>query len=253
MPDFIELQHHDGWLEITLQRPQKHNALTLRMYDDLAQVFREANSNDAINAVVISGGETCFTSGNDLSDFMQSPPQSLDAPAFRFMDAVIDLDKPLIAAVCGAAIGIGTTLLPHCDLVMASVESQFATPFVKLGLCQEFGASLLFGQRFGHGRAAQLILAGERLNARTALEWGLCTHVYETPSECLAAARAQAARFGKDSLGSLLACKRLLKASLLAPLKAIVRKENQQFITRLQTHEAQAALRGVLEKRKSSA
>jgi enoyl-CoA hydratase/carnithine racemase len=250
MPEFIEVQQHDGWLGITLQRPEKYNALTVRMYDDLAQLIRAAGADDKIKAVVITGGEHCFTSGNDLKDFMHAPPENLDAPAFRFMDAVIDLDKPLIAAVCGPAIGIGTTLLPHCDLVMASVDSQFATPFIKLGLCQEFGASLLFPQRLGHGRAAQLILAGENLNAHTALNWGLCTHLYETPAECLAAASAQAERFAKASLASLQVSKRLLKAPFLESLKAIVREENLQFITRLRSEDAKAALQGMLEKRK---
>ncbi|CAN7577043.1 enoyl-CoA hydratase-related protein [Pseudomonas umsongensis] len=250
MPEFIEVQRHDGWLGITLQRPEKYNALTLQMYDDLADLMRTAQADDSIKAVVISGGEHCFTSGNDLKDFMQSPPDSLDAPAFRFMNAVIDLDKPLIAAVCGAAIGIGTTLLPHCDLVFTSIDCQFATPFIKLGLCQEFGASLLFPQRLGHGRAAQLILAGESLDARTALDWGLCTHLFETPAQCLAAANAQAERFAKASLASLQVSKRLLKAPLLESLKAVVREENLQFIARLQSEEAKAALRGMLEKRK---
>ncbi|MEE1916293.1 enoyl-CoA hydratase-related protein [Pseudomonas asiatica] len=250
MTEFIDVQQHDGWLGITLQRPKKYNALTLQMYDDLAALIRSAQADERIKAVVISGGEHCFTSGNDLQDFLGSPPECLDAPAFRFMDAVIDLDKPLIAAVCGAAIGIGTTLLPHCDLVYASVDCQFATPFIKLGLCQEFGASLLFPQRLGHGRAAQLILAGESLDARTALDWGLCTHLFDTPAQCLAAATAQAERFAKASLASLQVSKRLLKSPLREPLKAVVREENLQFIARLQSEEAKAQLLRMLEKRK---
>jgi enoyl-CoA hydratase/carnithine racemase len=250
MPQFIEVQPHDGWVGITLQRPEKYNAITLQMYDDLARIISSANQDDSVKAVVISGGERCFTSGNDLKDFMQAPPASLDAPAFRFMDAVISLDKPLIAAVCGAAIGIGTTLLPHCDLVLASTESRFATPFVKLGLCQEFGASLMFAQRLGHGRAAQLILAGETVDAPTALAWGLCTHLYDTPAQCLAAATAQAERFAQASLDSLRVSKRLLKAPLLQALKTVVRDENLAFIERLQSADAQAALAAMLDKGK---
>ncbi|WAH55398.1 enoyl-CoA hydratase [Pseudomonas silvicola] len=245
----IDVQRNDGWLSISLARPEKYNALTVQMYGELADLVNTAAADDSINVVLITGGRQFFTSGNDLKDFMERPPTDLDAPAFRFMAAVVNLDKPLIACVCGPAVGIGTTLLPHCDFVVASVNSQFSTPFVKLGLCQEFGASLLFPQRLGHGRAARLLLAGERIEARTALDWGLCTHLLETPEECHATAVDMARALARAPKTALRVSKRLLKKPPREALLAIIREENLAFIECLQSEDSQAALRALVNKR----
>lgn len=252
MSDSIRLERQQHCLLITLERADKHNALTNAMYDSLAAALRQAADDDDTHAVVISGGPKVFTSGNDLVDFLKQPPTHLDAPAFRFMAAVVDLDKPLIAAVCGAAIGIGTTLLPHCDLVMATRDSRFATPFVKLGLCQEFAASLLLPQRIGHGQAVRMLLGGESLDGEQAHTLGLCSHLYGSAEECLASALDYAQRLADAPAKALQVSKRLMRQAQREQVLAIIREENLQFIERLNTPECRQALERFVQKRSSS-
>ncbi|MCY1410595.1 2,3-dehydroadipyl-CoA hydratase [compost metagenome] len=220
------------------------------MYDSLSDTLKAAAADDAVRVVVISGGTDCFTAGNDLVDFLQNPPADLDAPAFRFMAAVVALDKPLIAAVCGPAIGIGTTLLPHCDLVVATRNSRFGTPFVKLGLCQEFAASLLLPQRIGHGHAARLLLGGETINGGQAYDLGLCTHLFDDAKECLAFAMEYAERLAQASPAAVQISKRLMKAPQLDGTLAIIREENLNFIARLKSPECRDALENFVNRRR---
>ncbi|MFM2347213.1 MAG: hypothetical protein RL654_1966, partial [Pseudomonadota bacterium] len=133
----------NGVATIEIARPEKKNALTLAMYEAMAEALRAAQAEPSVRAVLICGQPGIFTSGNDLEDFMQRPPQGMDSPVFRFMEALLDCDKPVVAAVTGAAIGIGMTMLLHCDFVYVSDEARLAMPFVGLGLVPEFGASLL--------------------------------------------------------------------------------------------------------------
>ncbi|MBV7477553.1 enoyl-CoA hydratase-related protein [Pseudomonas sp. PDM31] len=250
MSEYIRVESHQHCLTITLNRPDKYNALTNAMYDSLSETLKAAGVDDDVRVVVITGGPECFTAGNDLADFLQAPPKDLDAPAFRFMAAVVALDKPLIAAVCGAAIGIGTTLLPHCDLVMATRNSRFATPFVKLGLCQEFAASLLLPQRLGHGYASRLLLGGEGIDGEQAHAQGLCTHLFDKGQDCLAFARDYAERLATASPGALQTAKRLMKAPLRDSVLGIIKEENQNFIARLQAPECRQALEDFVNKRR---
>jgi enoyl-CoA hydratase/carnithine racemase len=250
MSEYIRVESHQHCLTITLNRPDKYNALTNAMYDSLSETLKAAGVDDDVRVVVITGGPECFTAGNDLADFLQAPPKDLDAPAFRFMAAVVALDKPLIAAVCGAAIGIGTTLLPHCDLVMATRNSRFATPFVKLGLCQEFAASLLLPQRLGHGYASRLLLGGEGIDGEQAHAQGLCTHLFDQGQDCLAFARDYAERLATASPGALQTAKRLMKAPLRDSVLGIIKEENQNFIARLQAPECRQALEDFVNKRR---
>lgn len=250
MSEHIRVECHRHCLTITLSRPDKYNALTNAMYDSLSDTLKTAGADDNVKVVVITGGPECFTAGNDLADFLQAPPKDLDAPAFRFMATVVALDKPLIAAVCGAAIGIGTTLLPHCDLVMATRGSRFATPFVKLGLCQEFAASLLLPQRVGHGTAARLLLGGESIDGEQAQALGLCTHLFEQGQECLDFARDYAERLATASPAALQTAKRLMKAPQRDSVLSIIREENLHFIARLQAPECHQALEDFVNKRR---
>ncbi|UVJ45751.1 enoyl-CoA hydratase-related protein [Pseudomonas sp. LS1212] len=250
MSEHIRVERQQHCLAITLNRPDKYNALTNAMYDSLSETLNAASADDEVRVIVISGGADCFTAGNDLVDFLQHPPTDLDAPAFRFMAAVVALDKPLIAAVCGAAIGIGTTLLPHCDMVMATRTSRFATPFVKLGLCQEFAASLLLPQRLGHGHAARLLLGGESIDGEQAHALGLCTHVFDEGKECLAFAMDYAARLAQASPAAMQISKRLMKAPQLDSVLAIIREENLNFVARLQSPECREALESFVQRRR---
>ena len=150
----IKSANLDGVATIEIARPEKKNALTQSMYQAMADAIAAARSNGEVRALLITGQPGIFTAGNDLEDFMQQPPLGADAPVWRFMQALIDCDKPVVAAVGGAAIGIGATMLLHCDLVYLSDEAQLLLPFVALGLVPEFASTLLLPQRMGQARAA---------------------------------------------------------------------------------------------------
>lgn len=248
MNDLITREQNGALLTLTLNRPDKLNALTNSMYTRLADLLFAANEDPAITAVIITGGEQCFTSGNDLQDFLQEPPTHLNSPAFRFMDAVIHLNKPLIAAVCGAAIGIGTTLLLHCDHVLVTRNAKLRMPFVNLGLCPEFGASLLLPRLLGQARAARLLLWGDGLDGTQAVTLGLANDVLEDGEQCLAAAQRMAERLLTLPRESLLHTKRLLKQPVLKELQDTIREENLLFMERLNSTEAKSALNAMLQR-----
>lgn len=253
MIDTIQADIHDGVLTLRLTRPDKYNALTNAMYTSLAEALFDANRNDEIRVVLITGGNQCFTSGNDLKDFLESPPTHLNAPAFSFMKAVVELEKPLIAAVCGAAIGIGTTLLPHCDLVYITAESKLSMPFVKLGLCQEFAASLMMPNILGSVRAAQLLLCGDMFTGQQAADWGLANAAFASAEECQQAALKQANKLAGTPQQALRTSKKLLRAPRLSTVRNTIREENEAFMASLQTDEARKALQAVLNAGKSKA
>ena len=248
MNDLITRHQHGELLTLTINRPDKLNALTNGMYTQLADLLFAAGEDASITAVIITGGGQCFTSGNDLKDFLQEPPTHLDSPAFRFMDAVIQLDKPLIAAVCGAAIGIGTTLLLHCDHVLVTRTAKLRMPFVNLGLCPEFGASLLLPRLLGHARAARLLLWGEGLDGTQAVAMGLANEVVEDGEQCLAAAHKVAERLLGLPRESLIHTKRLMKQPVLKELQDTIRRENLLFMKRLNSAEAKAVLEGMVQR-----
>lgn len=240
----VLIQQENRTLILRLDRPEKYNAFTAAMYASLADALREANTDDSIRAVVITGGESCFCSGNDLKDFLDAPPQTLNAPVFRFMDAVLGLHKPLIAAVCGVAIGIGTTLLLHCDQVCITHGSKLALPFVKLGLCPEFGSTLKLPALLGPVLASRLLLCGDAFSGQDAVAWKIASHGFERPDECIAHALALAARFADSDQEAMRETRKLLKATTPV-LSNVIRAENQAFIallSRAETREAIGAL-----------
>ena len=158
-----DILHHieDGVLTLTLNRVAKKNSLTAAMYAELADRLQAAHTDKAVRVILIQGHETVFSAGNDLADFMHAPPADTDSPVFRFLSAISTCPKPLLAAVCGPAVGIGSTLLLHCDLVVAGDNAAFSLPFVNLGLCPEAASSLLVPQLLGYHRAAEALLVGE--------------------------------------------------------------------------------------------
>ena len=177
MSDLILSELNEGILTLTFNRPNRKNALTLAMYTTLAEELSQAKEKSEVRAVVITGHGDAFTSGNDLKDFMQNPPQSLDTPVFAFLKEMLEFPKPILAAVNGAAIGIGTTMLLHCDFVYAHNEVVFQMPFIRLGLVPEAGSSYLLPLMAGHRKASELLLLGEKFDAQTAQEVGIINQV----------------------------------------------------------------------------
>ena len=201
-----------GVLTLTLNRVDKKNALTAQMYALLADALTAAQSNPEVRVVLMQGHETVFSAGNDIADFLQQPPATADSPVSRFLRGVAVFPKPLMAAVCGPAVGVGTTLLLHCDLVYAGDNAAFSMPFVNLGLCPEAASSMLAVQLMGYQRAAEALLMGEPFMVETALELGLVSRVLP-PAEVHAYAQSQAQKMARKPLSSLLETKRLMKAA----------------------------------------
>lgn len=238
-----------GVMTLTLNRLDKKNAFTAAMYERLADAFAQADADPAIRVLVLQGHESIFSAGNDLGDFLNHPPTDLDAPVFRFLRALPTLSRPLIGAVCGPAVGIGTTLLLHCDLVYAGDNAAFSLPFVNLGLCPEAGSSLLLPNMMGHHRAAEALLLGEPFLAEAALEVGLVNRVV-IPAEVNALAQAQARKLAAKPLSSVLATKQLMKTASTPQVLAQIELEAAQFGRMLSEPAAREAFSAFMERRK---
>ncbi|NML13374.1 enoyl-CoA hydratase [Azohydromonas caseinilytica] len=245
----IRTANVDGVATLEIARPEKKNALTQAMYAALAQAVQAAQADPAVRAVLITGQPGIFTSGNDLEDFLQHPPGAEDAPVFAFMESLLDLDKPLVAAVTGAAIGIGCTMLLHCDLVVVCDEAKLALPFVNLGLVPEFGSSLLLAQRIGHVRAAEKLMLGDAFTGAEAVELGLA-NVVMPPGEVLAQARRMAMRFTQLPPEAVRQTKSLMRAPVLPALRQALQAERELFVQRLRSPEAKEAFQAFFEKRR---
>ena len=243
----------NGVATIEIARPEKKNALTVAMYQAMADALTAAREDTAVRAVLITGQPGVFTSGNDIEDFMARPPgqgsEGLDSPVFRFMRALLDCDKPVVAAVTGAAIGIGTTLLLHCDLVYVADDARLAMPFVSLGLVPEFASSLLVPQLMGHRRAAEKLLLGDPFTAEQAVECGLANAVLPA-GELVNHARRIAERFNALPPGAVREAKQLLRAPQREQVLATIRTEGALFAQRLRSPEATEAFQAFFQKRK---
>jgi enoyl-CoA hydratase/carnithine racemase len=240
----------NGVATIEIARPEKKNALTVEMYQALADAIDAAGENKAVRALLITGQPGIFTSGNDLQDFLNRPrPHIDDSPVFRFMRALILCDKPVVAAVTGAAIGIGTTMLLHCDFVYVSDEARLAMPFASLGLVPEFGSSVLVPRLMGGRRAAEKLLLGDPFTAETAVECGIANAVLPA-SEVLPHARRVAERFSALPPNAVRESKRLLREPDRAEILETVKREAAIFTAQLSSAEAREAMQAVLEKRK---
>lgn len=245
-----ELLIHDqqGVRFLTLNRVSKKNALTSALYAELADAFESGMTDTSIRVLVIQGHETVFSAGNDIADFIQLPPHSADAPVFRFLKAISICPKPVLAAVAGPAVGIGTTLLLHCDLVYAGDNALLSMPFVNLGLCPEAASSLLVPQRLGHARAAQMLMLGEPIDAATALEWGLINAVLP-PTEVNAHVERVALKLAAKPANSVAETKRLLKLAWAKQVPERMAQEAELFARLLSEPAAQQAFAAFMSKR----
>ncbi len=246
--------HHDhvaatldgGVLHLALDRPEKKNALTRAMYARLADALEGAAGDGAVRVVVLSGRGGVFTGGNDLADFMMDPPTGPDSPVFRFLQAAATFPKPLVAAVAGPAIGIGTTILLHCDLAYAGPDAVLKMPFVDLGLVPEAASSLLLPQLAGRVRAAELLLFGEAVSAETAREVGLVNAVVDDP---VAHALERAAVLAAKPPAAVRQTKALLNHATADAVGETIAREGALFVERLGSPEAQEAFSAFFEKR----
>ena len=244
--DLILRQTDGPILTLTFNRPEKQNALTREMYQALADAINEANGDFGIRAVILSTSSAHFTAGNDLFDFLNEPPLEPGSPVMNFLEAIHNFAKPVLAAVSGNAIGIGTTMLLHCDIVVADSSAKFVMPFVNLGLVPEAGASLLFPRLVGHQAASKVFLTGEGFDARMAMEFGLIAEISETPLERV---REYAEKIAAQPPNAIIQTKALLKSELHEKVAAVMRAEGELFQMALQSDEAREAFMNFLAKR----
>ncbi|MBV8742903.1 MAG: enoyl-CoA hydratase/isomerase family protein [Sinobacteraceae bacterium] len=240
----------DGVCELRLNRPEKRNALTLAMYGALGEAIRKAEADDSVQVILLSGAGESFTAGNDLADFLSGPALDEQHQALRFIRQLPDIRKVLIAAIQGATVGIGVTLLLHCDLVVAARSTQLSMPFVKLGLVPEAASSLLLPRLVGPQRAAELLLLGQAFDAQQAVTMGLVNRVVEDAE--LAAAAWQLARSVAAQPAHALHATRSLLKSDVAPVKARIEAEVACFAQLLGSAEFRAAAEAFFARRRPS-
>jgi enoyl-CoA hydratase/carnithine racemase len=246
----------NGVANIEIARPEKKNALTVAMYQAMTDALKAAKEDGAVRAVLFTGQPGIFTSGNDIEDFMQrgtggagQGSEAMDSPVFQFMRALIECDKPVVAAVTGAAIGIGTTMLLHCDFVYVSDEARLAMPFVGLGLVPEFASSLIVPQLMGHRRAAEKLLLGDPFTPEQAVECGIANAVLPA-GEVINHARRIAERFNALPPGAVRESKQLMRGPQHAELLKTIRTEGEIFARRLRSPEATEAFQAFFQKRR---
>lgn len=244
----IIVSRDEAVLTVAFNRVAKKNAITVAMYQAMADGLAEAAADPAVRAILLRGDETVFCAGNDLADFMKNPPSGQDAPVFQFLRGIANARKPIVAAVAGAAVGIGTTMLLHCDLVYAGANARFSLPFAQLGLCPEAASSILLPQLAGYQRAAEKLLLGEAFDATEALAMGLVSRVL--PVETLNAfALGQAKKLAALPPSSLRVTKALMKDANREAILTRIAEESVQFGKMLSAPEAREALTAFAEKR----
>jgi enoyl-CoA hydratase/carnithine racemase len=234
---------------LQINRPEKKNALTGTMYEALADALKGAEADRAIRAIVIHGAGDAFTAGNDLRDFLERPPSGPESPTFRFMAALAGASKPVVAAVHGVAVGIGTTLLLHCELVYAAEGARFSLPFVDLGLVPEFGSSVLLPSLAGYHRAAEYLLLGKPFDAQAARDIGLVNAVVPA-DQLLPTAMAAAQALAEKPAAAVRLAKTLMRRGRVAIVETAMHDEGRLFAERLASPEAREAFTAFLGKRK---
>lgn len=243
----IKISHERGVQIIELSRPDKKNAFTGAMYHQLREALVAADADQSVSVILLTGAGNAFSAGNDLEDFLNFPPENADAPPFRFLNALVQVKKPVVAAVNGLAVGIGATMLFHCDLVFAQDSARFSFPFVALGLVPEGASTLLLARLVGHQRASEILLLGDSLSAHEAQATGLVNRVI-SDQPVLDFALAQAIRLTQLPQGAILRTKALLKNpdEVLERIKL----EAEAFVMRTKSSAAREAFAAFLEKRK---
>ncbi len=234
MKDYISSSIKHKILDIRLERQHKKNALTEKMYMELNRLISDASDNTEINVILISGGQD-FTAGNDLEDFIKNPPKDKNSPVFKFMMTLTKCPLPVISAVNGFAVGIGTTMLLHCDLVYASKNSLFIMPFINLGLVPEFASSQLLQKRTGYLKAIEMLMLGEKFNAEVALEYRLINQICDE-SELINVAFNSAKKLSAKPRESLIVTKALIRKES-ETIKNRIEVEADHFIENLRKPE----------------
>jgi enoyl-CoA hydratase/carnithine racemase len=247
MSEHIKLTEEDGVLEIAFARPDKKNALTNAMYDAAREALEGAQRNKAIRVVLFGAEGGAFTAGNDIAEFAKvANGQAGELRAHRFIEALARAEKPIVAAVPGLAVGVGTTMLLHCDLVYVAETAKLSTPFVNLGLAPEAASSMLLPAHIGHVRAFAMFALGESLSGAEAVALGLANKALPQ-DEVLTAARAAAKALAKKPARSVVSTKRLMRN--VATLLTRIGEETLVFEERLKSHEAREAFRAFAERR----
>ena len=242
----ITVTRSEAVLTISLDRPEKMNALTRDMYADLARALNEAAGDFGVRAVILTSAGDHFTAGNDIKDFLELPPTSEDSTVKLFLDAILEFPKPLLAAVKGNAIGVGTTMLLHCDVVVADPLTSFSMPFVSLGLVPEAGSSLLFPALVGYQRAAKIFMTGESFSADSAQEMGLVAEISKDP---YAAVLKIAQQIAAQPPTAIINTKALIKASKHDAVAAVMKAEFELFALALTSDEAMQAFMNFMAKK----
>jgi enoyl-CoA hydratase/carnithine racemase len=248
MAEHISVSVQERVLTIRMDRPEKKNALTRGMYLGMIEALQQAEADAAVRVVLITGSPDCFTAGNDLMDFANAKPGET-SPAIVYLQTLAAAQKPVMAAVGGVAVGIGTTMLLHCDLVYASAAARFQLPFVNLGLCPEAGSSFILPSLMGHRRAAELLFFGEPFSAEMARDLGLVNEVC-VEGELLTRATAAAQQLAEKPPSALRTTKALLKQNASGAIAETMARETQQFAALLQGPEAREAMTAFMQRRK---
>ena len=246
--NFIQYHVNAGIAQITFARPEKKNALINEMWSQLVELVRQAESDENVRVIVFAGDGGNFSAGYDLADFLHRPPVAADSPVFQFLTVVSNIAKPVVAAIEGVAVGIGTTLLLHTDFAYAANNARFQLPFVNLGLCPEAASSLLIPQLCGQRKAAELLMLGQAFDAKTALDCGLINQIV-APGEALTQALATAQQLTQKPPAALRVTKALLKNANRQAIAETLANEAQSFGRLLQSAEAKEAFAAFLEKR----
>jgi enoyl-CoA hydratase/carnithine racemase len=236
-------------LHLGFNRPERKNAITGDMYQTLADALTSAATEDSVRVVLLHGQDTMFTAGNDLEDFLKKPPHGDKSPVFQFLMAISTFPKPLIAAVAGVAVGVGVTMLMHCDLVYVADNAKLSVPFAQLGLCPEAASSFLLPFIAGYQRAAEKLLLGEPFSAQECADIGLANKVLPV-AELMAFANTQASKMAVLPASSLRATKQLMKSGMKELIAARMHEESLQFRTMLNAPEAREAFTAFMQKRK---
>jgi enoyl-CoA hydratase/carnithine racemase len=246
--EYIDARVEDRILKIIMNRADKKNALNLSMYQALANAIQNADKDDNVRVIMISGVDDCFCSGNDIKDFLKNPPTDDSSPVLQFVRALINAEKPIVAAVNGIAIGIGVTMLLHCDLVYASEDARFQMPFVNIGLCPEAGSTYILPLFMGHQKASELLLLGDIFDVNTAISVGIVNNKV-AGIDLGSVSLEVATRIAAQPPHATKATKGLLRATMREQIMAASQRENENFIPMLEGDEAKEALTAFVEKR----